>query len=145
MMTRRALSIGGAEIELSLDGDRLCAVDLPAEAPASFDAAALATLAAELAAFPLALENLAPFTRSAVEAMRRIPAGSAMTYRELASAVGSPRASRAIGNACAQNRLLIVVPCHRVLAESGLGGFRLGLAWKRRLLELESELAACES
>jgi O-6-methylguanine DNA methyltransferase len=68
-----------------------------------------------------------------------------MTYRELASAVGSPRASRAIGNACAQNRLLIVVPCHRVLAESGLGGFRLGLAWKRRLLELESELAACES
>ena len=140
-MNAHTLSIGGMDVALSLESGRLRAVELPMEPPVDFDASALAQLTRELSAFPLALEDLAPFTRSAVEGMRRIPAGSAVTYRELAHAIGNPRAARAIGNACAQNRLLIVVPCHRVLAESGLGGFRLGLAWKRKLLELESELA----
>ena len=141
-MTRRTLSAGGMTVELSLDGGRLCAVDLPAEPPPDFDAEALAELTRELGALPLALESFAPFTRAALEGMRKIPIGSALTYRELAHAIGNPRAIRAIGNACARNRLLLVVPCHRVLAESGLGGFRLGLAWKCKLLELECELAA---
>ncbi len=140
-MTKRTLNIGGLHAELSLENGNLCAVDLPAEVPAEFDAVALAELTRELNVYPLALDALAPFTRAAVDRMREIPAGSAMTYRELAQAIGNPGAVRAIGNACAQNRLLIVVPCHRVLAESGLGGFRLGLAWKHKLLELECELA----
>jgi O-6-methylguanine DNA methyltransferase len=71
--------------------------------------------------------------------MLAIPWGSALTYGELAVAVGSPRATRAVGTACATNRLPLIIPCHRVLAADGPGGFSSGLEWKAKLLELETE------
>jgi len=78
-----------------------------------------------------------PFERRVWQAMRQIPYGQTRSYGELAMEVGS--APRAIGRACGRNPIPIIIPCHRVLARNGLGGYSggSGLATKRRLLELE--------
>jgi len=78
-----------------------------------------------------------PFEQRVWAEMRRIPHGQTRSYGELAMEVGS--APRAIGRACGHNPIPIVIPCHRVLARSGLGGYSggAGLATKRALLELE--------
>lgn len=78
------------------------------------------------------------------EGMRRIPAGGTMTYGELADAVGS--SARAVGTACGQNPIPLIVPCHRIVAADGsLGGFMGGklenpLAIKHWLLKHEGAL-----
>ncbi len=79
------------------------------------------------------------FQQKVWQAMRNIGYGRTKTYRELAHAAGSPKAARAVGNACAANPVAIIVPCHRVLAQSGLGGFGGGLDTKRWLLNLEGK------
>ncbi len=67
-----------------------------------------------------------------------IPRGETRSYREVAEAVGKPRAARAVGNACGSNPVAIVVPCHRVVAsDGGLGGYGWGLDRKRLLLDNE--------
>jgi AraC family transcriptional regulator of adaptative response/methylated-DNA-[protein]-cysteine methyltransferase len=72
------------------------------------------------------------------EALTRIPAGETRSYRALAEELGSPKAARAIGNACGNNRLALIVPCHRVVREDGsLGGWRWGVERKRELLARE--------
>ena len=64
--------------------------------------------------------------------------GNTTSYGEVARAIGSPRAYRAVGNALNKNPILIVIPCHRVVKSSGeVGGFREGLKNKNFLLELE--------
>jgi methylated-DNA-[protein]-cysteine S-methyltransferase len=70
-------------------------------------------------------------------AMQRIPYGETRSYKDLAAAIGS--APRAVGGACGKNPIPVVIPCHRVLAKSGLGGYsgQGGLATKRHLLALE--------
>jgi len=68
---------------------------------------------------------------------RRIPYGRTETYSSLARAAGSPGAARAVGSAMAANPFPIIVPCHRVVAADGIGGFSAGGPLKRRLLELE--------
>lgn len=71
-------------------------------------------------------------------ALRLIPAGQTRSYRQVAEAVGSPAAIRAVASACATNRVALVVPCHRVLrSDGGLGGFRWGLEVKQALLDAE--------
>ncbi|TET95557.1 MAG: MGMT family protein, partial [Candidatus Zixiibacteriota bacterium] len=70
----------------------------------------------------------------------RIPYGRTMTYGEVARAVGSPKACRAVGTANAQNNLPLVIPCHRVVASSGLGGYGGSVEMKKRLLRLEGAL-----
>ncbi|HVH33057.1 MAG TPA: methylated-DNA--[protein]-cysteine S-methyltransferase, partial [Tahibacter sp.] len=76
------------------------------------------------------------------QALTRIPAGETRSYSEIADAIGAPRAARAVARACATNRLAVLVPCHRVVREDGsLGGYRWGLARKRRLLARETEVA----
>jgi O-6-methylguanine DNA methyltransferase len=78
------------------------------------------------------------FQRKVWRAMRQIPFGKTKSYGELAREIGSPKASRAVGAACGQNPIPILVPCHRVLARNQkLGGFSGGLHWKKRLLALE--------
>jgi methylated-DNA-[protein]-cysteine S-methyltransferase len=87
---------------------------------------------------PADLEWCTPFQRELAEALRRVPWGSVVTYGELAALAGRPGAARAAGSFCAQNRFAIVIPCHRVVAASGIGGYgSLGLGYKRRLLALE--------
>lgn len=86
----------------------------------------------------LDLDGLTPFGRAVSAALRRIPYGETVTYGELAALAGHPNAQRAAGTFCATNRFSIVVPCHRVVAAAGIGGYgSLGVAYKRRLLELE--------
>jgi methylated-DNA-[protein]-cysteine S-methyltransferase len=81
------------------------------------------------------------FEQSVWTAMRRIPYGKTQCYGELAAAIGS--AARAVGGACGRNPIPIVIPCHRVLAKAGLGGYSGsgGLATKQTLLSLEGALA----
>jgi methylated-DNA-[protein]-cysteine S-methyltransferase len=82
-----------------------------------------------------------PFERALLDAIRRVPYGEVVTYGELAALAGRPSAPRAAGTFCAHNRFALVVPCHRVVGATGLGGYgSLGLAYKRRLLELEGAL-----
>lgn len=71
--------------------------------------------------------------------VRSIPRGEVRTYGWIAAQVGSPRSARAVGRTLATNPLPVVVPCHRVVGQSGeLIGFAAGLDMKRRLLELEA-------
>jgi len=70
--------------------------------------------------------------------LQKIPFGETRSYSEIASAIGSPKAVRAVASACANNQAAVVIPCHRVVRQSGeLGGYRWGLERKRRLLEKE--------
>jgi methylated-DNA-[protein]-cysteine S-methyltransferase len=78
------------------------------------------------------------FGRRVLAATARVPYGSVATYKQVATEAGSPRGSRAAGNALGSNPLPIVVPCHRILhSDGGLGGYTGGLERKRRLLEVE--------
>lgn len=77
------------------------------------------------------------FDKRVWQAMRQIPHGQTRSYGELAMEIGS--APRAIGGACGRNPIPIVIPCHRILARNGLGGYSggAGLPTKQWLLELE--------
>ncbi len=78
------------------------------------------------------------FTRRVLTAAVEIPYGSVSTYRQVATVAGSPRGSRAAGNALGANPIPIVIPCHRVLhSTGGLGGYTGGLQRKRTLLAIE--------
>lgn len=79
-----------------------------------------------------------PFQRELTAALRAIPRGEVVTYGELAALAGRPGAARAAGTFCATNRFAILVPCHRVVAATGIGGYgQDGVPIKRRLLALE--------
>lgn len=72
------------------------------------------------------------------KALLEIPRGAVASYSEVAAEIGSPRAVRAVANACASNRVAILIPCHRVIRGDGsLGGYRWGLDRKRTLLDRE--------
>jgi methylated-DNA-[protein]-cysteine S-methyltransferase len=82
-----------------------------------------------------------PFTKRVLHFTANIPYGEVSSYREAAAAAGSPRGSRAAGNALGANPIPIVVPCHRVLRSGGaLGGYGGGIDRKRFLLQLEGAL-----
>ncbi len=86
-----------------------------------------------------------PFQQKVWQAIRRIPPGQTLTYGELAKQVGS--GARAVANACGANPIPIFIPCHRVVASNGLGGFMQGreagsLNIKRWLLEHERSASA---
>jgi AraC family transcriptional regulator, regulatory protein of adaptative response / methylated-DNA-[protein]-cysteine methyltransferase len=79
------------------------------------------------------------FQQRVWQALLEIPRGETRTYSQIAEAVGSPKAVRAVGTACGSNLLAVVIPCHRVVGSDGkLTGYRWGVDRKRRLLELES-------
>jgi methylated-DNA-[protein]-cysteine S-methyltransferase len=78
------------------------------------------------------------FGRRVLKATARIPFGAVSTYKAIAAKAGSPRGSRAAGNALGANPIPIIVPCHRVLhASGGLGGYTGGLERKQLLLGIE--------
>ena len=81
----------------------------------------------------------APFQIKVWEALLAIPSGHVTTYGDLAGAIGHPAAVRAVGTAVGRNPLAVLIPCHRVLRESGeLGGYHWGLPLKRMLLAWEA-------
>lgn len=80
------------------------------------------------------------FQVEVLEALRGIPYGETRTYRDIAVAVGRPKAVRAVGNANGRNPLPIVIPCHRVIGSDGsLTGFGGGIEVKRYLLDVEQQ------
>ena len=81
------------------------------------------------------------FAANVRKAVMAIPFGSCATYGEIAKEAGNPKAARAVGALMRSNPYMILVPCHRVIAQKGLGGYNGGLEIKRKLLEFEE----CES
>ena len=82
--------------------------------------------------------HLTEFSKAALREVSRIPYGKTHSYGEIARRLGKPGAARAVGRANAGNPLPIIIPCHRVVASSGLGGYSGGLKLKEKLLALES-------
>ncbi len=78
------------------------------------------------------------FRSRVMEELNRIPYGEVRTYKQVAEAIGYPRSMRAVGTACAENPLPILVPCHRVIPSAGgYGNYSGGIALKRKFLNLE--------
>ena len=78
-----------------------------------------------------------PFQQLVWKALLTIPKGKVVTYQQLAKQIGKPKAVRAVANAVAANKLLVVIPCHRVIRSDGsLGGYsgKGGVKAKRKLL-----------
>lgn len=106
-------------------------------------AAVVRLLSGEPEAFedlPLDLAALADFERRVLELTRQIPVGETRTYGEIAAALGTPGAARAVGRALGANPIPIIIPCHRVLAAGGKsGGFSApgGASTKLKILEIE--------
>lgn len=113
------------------------------EAPRRLDAAAVELdeyFAGRRHSFdvPLDFALTSGFRRSVQTSLPGIDYGRTRSYKEIAELVGSPRAVRAVGTACATNPLPVVLPCHRVLrSDGGLGGYIGGLEAKTALLSLE--------
>ena len=87
--------------------------------------------------FPLHSRTTA-FTQKAAAHLQSIPPGKLITYQELAAAIGSPRAARAVGSFCSRNLFPLLIPCHRVIPSSGrLGAFTPDPRIKEELLQFE--------
>jgi len=89
----------------------------------------------ELPVLPFMARARTPFQHQIRQALLAIPKGEVRTYGEIANELSS--GPRAVGQALGANPLPILIPCHRVVAADGLGGFGGGLYWKKRLLKLE--------
>jgi len=97
-----------------------------------------AYLSGKLRDFTVKLDLIAtPFQTKVLNEVGRIPYGATKTYGEIAKLVNCPKAFRAVGTANAQNKIPIIIPCHRVVATNDLGGYGGGLTLKKRLLNLE--------
>ena len=81
--------------------------------------------------------SLTDFQKKIYAIVRSIPRGETLTYGEVANLAGLPGGARAVGRAMASNPFAIIVPCHRVVARSGLGGYRWGRDIKEKLLGME--------
>jgi AraC family transcriptional regulator, regulatory protein of adaptative response / methylated-DNA-[protein]-cysteine methyltransferase len=78
------------------------------------------------------------FQRRVWTYLQSIPFGATRSYRQVAKAIGQPRAARAVARACATNPVAVAIPCHRVIREDGgMGGYRWGMERKKALLEME--------
>ncbi len=78
------------------------------------------------------------FEQSVWAELINIPYAQTRSYGQIASLIGSPKASRAVGGACHKNPIMIIIPCHRVISSNGsLGGFGGGIEMKKILLENE--------
>lgn len=88
--------------------------------------------------FPVDWSVYSPFQQKVLQVVRGIGYGSLLSYGQVAALAGYPRAVRAVGGALGSNRMLLVIPCHRVIRGDGsLGGFGGRPEWKRRLLATE--------
>ncbi|WP_151704265.1 bifunctional DNA-binding transcriptional regulator/O6-methylguanine-DNA methyltransferase Ada [Nitrincola alkalilacustris] len=88
---------------------------------------------------PLDIQGTA-FQEKVWQALREVPPGSTVSYTDIAQRIGSPKAVRAVAQACASNKLAVIVPCHRVVRSDGaLSGYRWGVERKRELLKREKD------
>jgi len=89
--------------------------------------------------YELDLSDLTEFEQDVLNKTRKIPYGTTITYSELADRIGSSGGARAVGQALSKNPYPIVIPCHRVVARSGIGGYSGGVELKKKLLNLEAK------
>jgi len=90
----------------------------------------------------LKIPKCGPFTLRVLEACHRIAPGKVRSYADLAAEAGSPKATRAVGNAMATNHIPLAIPCHRVVLNDGrIGNYGGGIEMKRWLLDREKRLA----
>lgn len=148
---------GDLTIRVTAGEGGICTIDLNAEEPAAgrrndghpqlAEAARQlrAYFAGELREFRLALDLRGTgFQKRVWRELTAIPYGETRSYGEIASAIGAPRAVRAVGAANGANPAPIVVPCHRVIGAGGkLTGYGGGLPLKKKLLDLEREALRC--
>ena len=134
---KETLLCGRLRLTLLLDeiSGQLREVILPIGVPRGLTLESVREAAATLSSYRLR-ENLEPSAAAFAIALARIPEGETRTYGELARSLRS--SPRGIGSRCASNRLLLRIPCHRVVSSNGLGGYRSGVTWKRTLLQLEA-------
>ncbi len=82
------------------------------------------------------------FQQRVWRALRNIPPGKTVTYKDIAKKIGAPKSARAVAGACAANSLAVAIPCHRVVRDDGsLSGYRWGIERKRALIEREVKVA----
>ncbi|HYX70535.1 MAG TPA: methylated-DNA--[protein]-cysteine S-methyltransferase, partial [Terriglobales bacterium] len=149
-MLLAATATGVCAVKFGASGKKLLA-DLAREFPAAQlarDRRGLARWAEQLAgslrgrgaAFDIPLDLRATaFQWKVWEALRAIPRGATRSYRQVAVAIGRPRAVRAVARACATNPVAVLIPCHRVVRTDGaLGGYRWGVERKKKLLKEEA-------
>lgn len=89
---------------------------------------------------PLAITG-SSFQQDILRAMLTVSYGETISYGELARRSGHGRAFQAVGSACGRNRIMIMIPCHRITSSHGPGGFAYGLEMKKKLLLLENVLS----
>lgn len=144
------------EVRLGAADAALAAVCAALRAAPEPDPAATAAVTAQLDEYfagarrvfdvPLDLRGVRGFVRAALEAVCAIPYGEVASYGEVAIAAGSPRASRAVGTACARTPISIVLPAHRVVRSDGsIGEYGGHPERKRYLLDLETRVAGVAS
>ena len=106
----------------------------------------LSGCAQDFSKLPYLEQANSPFRKRVYQQLLKIPSGQCITYGELASKAGSPKAARAVGAAMAANKIPLLIPCHRVLSNNSLCGFSApgGLTTKKYLLELEQALKSTE-
>jgi O-6-methylguanine DNA methyltransferase len=88
--------------------------------------------------FPFSLPSGSTFQQDVWRALVSIPFGKTLSYSQLATQIGRPGAARAVGNACNKNPYPLLIPCHRVTAKEGIGGFAMDLSIKESLLRFEA-------
>ena len=96
----------------------------------------------DLLKYNLDLGDATDFQKAIWNAARTIPYGKTATYSQIAAMAGRPKTVRAAGSALGANPIPLLIPCHRVVAKAGIGGFSYGLKTKSRLLEMESHLSS---
>lgn len=138
---------GVCSIQFGADPERLLSGEFPQALLERTDEEPLSVWAAQVALFldgkrpsldlPLDIQATA-FQRLVWEYLQTIPRGETRSYSQVAKGIGLPKASRAVANACASNRIAIAIPCHRVVRETGEpGGYRWGAQRKREILDAE--------
>ena len=90
----------------------------------------------------LDLSTCTPFQKRVYAVVREIKRGETRTYGEVAARAGCPKGARAVGRVMATNPFAVLVPCHRVVARKGLGGFAWGLETKEKMQSLEGKTLA---
>ncbi|MNJ73403.1 Bifunctional transcriptional activator/DNA repair enzyme Ada [compost metagenome] len=90
---------------------------------------------------PLDVQGTA-FQERVWQALREVPAGSRVSYTDIAERIGAPKAVRAVAMACAANHIAVAIPCHRVVRRDGdISGYRWGVERKQQLLKRETALS----
>ena len=133
----RGETIGTLPAHIPLDRSRCLTPSLPSVLVARFTAF-LQGEDVSLTDVPIDLTWCTPFQHAVAVTLRAVPRGEVVSYGELAALAGNPGAARAVGTFCARNRFMLIVPCHRVVAAAGIGGYgSAGAGVKSRLLALE--------